>query len=61
MVWFSAPMKSMTTARMTTINPFPREIGARAAELILEVLDGRQPDRATIAIRPELLARQSSR
>ena len=46
---------------LTTINPFPREIGARAAELILEVLDGRQPDRATIAIRPELLARQSSR
>ena len=46
---------------LTTINPFPREIGARAAELILEVLDGRQPDRATIAISPELLARQSSR
>ena len=46
---------------LTTINPFPREIGARAAELILDVLDGRQPDRATIAIRPELLARQSSR
>lgn len=46
---------------LTTINPFPRDIGARAAELILDVLDGRQPDRATIAIRPELLARQSSR
>ena len=46
---------------LTTINPFPREIGARAAELILEVLDRRQPDRATIAIHPELLARQSSR
>ena len=46
---------------LTTINPFPREIGARAAELILDVLDGRQPDRATIAISPELLARQSSR
>ena len=46
---------------LTTINPFPREIGARAAALILEVLDGRQSGPATVAIRPELLIRQSSR
>lgn len=46
---------------LTTINPFPREIGARAAALILDVLDGRQVEPATVAIRPELLLRQSSR
>ena len=46
---------------LTTINPFPREIGAKAAALILEVLDGRQTDPATVRIAPELLIRQSSR
>jgi LacI family gluconate utilization system Gnt-I transcriptional repressor len=46
---------------LTTINPFPREIGARTAALILDVLDGRQEGAATVAITPELLIRQSSR
>jgi LacI family transcriptional regulator, gluconate utilization system Gnt-I transcriptional repressor len=45
---------------LTTINPFPREIGAKAAALILDVLDGRQDTAARIAISPELLIRQSS-
>lgn len=45
---------------LTTINPFPREIGARTAELILEVLDGRRAEPATIGISPELLLRPSS-
>ena len=45
---------------LTTINPFPREIGARTAELILDVLDGRQDKPARIAIFPELLIRQST-
>ncbi|MFN3577195.1 MAG: LacI family DNA-binding transcriptional regulator [Tabrizicola sp.] len=46
---------------LTTINPFPREIGARAAALILDVLDGRQIAPATQRIAPELIVRQSSR
>ena len=45
---------------LTTINPFPRDIGARTAELILDVLDGRQNRPARIAISPELLIRQST-
>jgi LacI family transcriptional regulator, gluconate utilization system Gnt-I transcriptional repressor len=45
---------------LTTINPFPREIGARAASLILDVLDGRQQDVAIIPVSPHLLIRQSS-
>lgn len=45
---------------LTTINPFPRDIGARTAELILDVLDGRQETAARIAISPELLIRQST-
>lgn len=46
---------------LTTINPFPREIGSRTADLILQVLDGRQHDPASIAITPRLIIRQSSR
>jgi LacI family transcriptional regulator, gluconate utilization system Gnt-I transcriptional repressor len=45
---------------LTTINPFPREIGARTAALILEVLDGQRDAPATINIAPELLLRASS-
>lgn len=45
---------------LTTINPFPREIGARAADLILDVLDGRQEAAARIVISPVLLIRQST-
>lgn len=45
---------------LTTINPFPRDIGARTAALILEVLDGEQASPARIAISPELLIRQST-
>jgi LacI family transcriptional regulator, gluconate utilization system Gnt-I transcriptional repressor len=45
---------------LTTINPFPREIGSRTAVLILDVLDGRQEGAATVAITPRLLIRQSS-
>lgn len=45
---------------LTTINPFPQEIGTRSAALILDLLDGRRQDRAVIAIAPELLIRQSS-
>jgi LacI family gluconate utilization system Gnt-I transcriptional repressor len=46
---------------LTTINPFPRLIGARAAELILKVLDGQQTGPAVVRIVPDLLIRQSSR
>ena len=46
---------------LTTINPYPREIGGRAAELILEVLDGQQSGPATVRIAPELMIRASSR
>jgi LacI family gluconate utilization system Gnt-I transcriptional repressor len=45
---------------LTTINPFPHEIGKRTAELILAVRDGRQTGPARIAIVPELLIRQST-
>lgn len=45
---------------LTTINPFPREIGARAAALILDVLDGKRTEPAFIEIEPELLIRQSA-
>lgn len=45
---------------LTTINPFPRDIGARTAELILDVLNGRPDTPARIEISPELLIRQSS-
>lgn len=46
---------------LTTINPFPREIGAQAADLILKVREGRQAQAAVIEIRPALLLRESTR
>lgn len=46
---------------LTTINPFPREIGSRTAALILDVLDGRETGPVVTRIGPELLIRQSSR
>jgi LacI family gluconate utilization system Gnt-I transcriptional repressor len=45
---------------LTTINPFPREIGARTAELILGLLDGQDGLPARITISPALLIRQST-
>ncbi len=46
---------------LTTINPFPREIGAQAADLILKVRAGRQAAPAVVEIRPALLLRESTR
>mgnify|MGYP002078798784 CR=1 FL=1 len=46
---------------LTTINPFPREIGARAAEVILTALDGQADGPMVVEIAPELLIRQSVR
>jgi LacI family gluconate utilization system Gnt-I transcriptional repressor len=45
---------------LTTINPFPREIGARAAAVILDRRGLGAGDPVTVAIRPELLLRGSS-
>jgi LacI family transcriptional regulator, gluconate utilization system Gnt-I transcriptional repressor len=45
---------------LTTINPFPRDIGACAANLILNVLDGYQDKPARIEILPQLLIRRST-
>lgn len=45
---------------LTTINPFPSDIGARTAALILDLLDGRQVTPARIILSPELLIRQST-
>jgi LacI family transcriptional regulator, gluconate utilization system Gnt-I transcriptional repressor len=45
---------------LTSINPFPRDIGTHTAALIIDLLDGRQHAPAHIAIAPELLLRQST-
>lgn len=52
---------AVSVPSLTTINPFPREIGARTADLILQVLDGTCTAATTVQITPELLLRQSSR
>lgn len=46
---------------LTTINPFPRDIGTKAAGLILDVLDGTQTEAVVMQIAPELTIRESSR
>ncbi|MDP9810113.1 LacI family gluconate utilization system Gnt-I transcriptional repressor [Rhizobium tibeticum] len=47
---------------LTTINAFSAEIGAKTAQLILDVLDGTLTDGAgLITIRPDLILRQTTR
>ncbi len=46
---------------LTTVNPFPREIGTQAAALIVGVLQGARAEAGPIRIEPELLVRGSSR
>jgi LacI family transcriptional regulator, gluconate utilization system Gnt-I transcriptional repressor len=46
---------------LTTINPFPHDIGLRAAALITDVLANPDTVRQTIRITPELLIRGSTR
>lgn len=46
---------------LTTINPFPPEIGRRTAQLILDVADGVQTTPARIVVQPDLILRDSSR
>jgi LacI family gluconate utilization system Gnt-I transcriptional repressor len=45
---------------LTTVDPFPREIGARTAGLILDVLDGHLSTPTTVAVAPRLTVRQST-
>ncbi len=45
---------------LTTINPFPYQIGAKVAEVILEIRDGNITAPTRVAIAPELLLRNSS-
>lgn len=52
---------AVSVPSLTTINPFPHKIGAVAAALILDVLDGVQLEVATRAIAPRLILRGSTR
>ncbi|MFN3273630.1 MAG: LacI family DNA-binding transcriptional regulator [Paracoccus sp. (in: a-proteobacteria)] len=45
---------------LTTVNPFPYRIGSEAASVILQALDGKLAQPATLRIAPELLIRVSS-
>lgn len=51
---------AISVPSLTTINPFPRDIGAKAAALILDVLDGREQGAVILPIIPDLLLRESS-
>ncbi|WDZ82118.1 LacI family DNA-binding transcriptional regulator (plasmid) [Ensifer adhaerens] len=46
---------------LTTINAFASQIGAKTAELILDVLDGKLDQPGRVTIRPDLILRQTSR
>ncbi|MFN3723299.1 MAG: LacI family DNA-binding transcriptional regulator [Paracoccaceae bacterium] len=52
---------AISVPSLSTINPFPRDMGAKAAALILDVLDGTQISAATLRIEPALTIRESSR
>ena len=54
-------LAAVSVPSLTTINAFARDIGLRAAGVILDVLDGRQGAPARVVIAPELIVRGSSR
>lgn len=54
-------ISAVSVPSLTTINPFPRQIGAEVAALILRVLDGGQTEAARVVIPPVLVMRDSSR
>jgi LacI family gluconate utilization system Gnt-I transcriptional repressor len=49
----------VSVPRLTTVKPFPREIGLRTAELVLRILDGNQEGPTKIEVQPEVLIRDS--
>jgi LacI family gluconate utilization system Gnt-I transcriptional repressor len=49
----------VSVPRLTTVNPFPREIGLRTAELVLRILVGNQEGPTKIEVQPEVLIRDS--
>ncbi len=44
---------------LTTIDPFPREIGRRAARLIIDLIDGAASPGTTIQVEPQLKLRET--
>lgn len=52
---------AISVPSLTTINPFPRQIGSQTAALILQVLDRTHTDPVAVQISPALVVRQSSR
>lgn len=53
-------LAGISVPTLTTINPFPRDIGTRTASLILDLLENQSVPPARIAISPAVLIRQSS-
>jgi len=45
---------------LTTINPYPYEIGCRAATIVIEALAGSPDEQRPVVISPELLLRQTT-
>jgi LacI family transcriptional regulator, gluconate utilization system Gnt-I transcriptional repressor len=45
---------------LTSINPYPREIGSQTADLIIRLLDDGQQSSQRMTIAPQLLVRQST-
>ncbi|MEY9625995.1 LacI family gluconate utilization system Gnt-I transcriptional repressor [Sinorhizobium fredii] len=52
---------AISVPSLTTINAFASEIGAKTADLILDVLDGKLDRPGRVTIRPDLILRQTSR
>lgn len=54
------PLVDMVDPPLTTVRLAHRELGWRAAQLLVEAIDGRQLSPATVVLRPELVVRASS-
>jgi LacI family transcriptional regulator len=54
------PLVDMVDPPLTTVRLAHRELGWRAAQLLMEAIDGQQLSPATVVLRPELVVRASS-
>lgn len=54
-------LASLVVPRLTTIRQDARLLGARAAEALIDILDGRQPENPRVILDVELVVRESTR
>ncbi len=55
------PQAAMACPSLTSVSPPKSELGERAAQMLIELIDGKTPDRTEIVLDVELIVRESTR